>query len=41
MGTGFAGWWQEAVHLLLFLFLPVFVLKRLKSAYVLQNFPKN
>ncbi|MDD6254164.1 MAG: ABC transporter permease [Candidatus Cryptobacteroides sp.] len=41
MGTGFAGWWREAVHLLLFLFLPVFVLMRLKKAYILQNFPKN
>lgn len=39
-GTGFAGWWREVIHLLLFLFLPLFVMYRLKRAYVLQNFPK-
>lgn len=40
-GTGFAGWWQEVIHLLFFLFLPMFVGNRLKRAYILQNFPKN
>lgn len=38
--TGFAGWWREIVHLLIFLFLPMVVIYRLKRAYVLQNFPK-
>ncbi len=38
--TGFAGWWREVVHLLIFLFLPMVVIYRLKRAYVLQNFPK-
>ena len=39
-GTGFAGWWQEVIHLLIFLFLPSLVIYRLKGAYVRQNFPK-
>ena len=39
-GTGFAGWWQEVIHLLLFLLLPSLVIYRLKGAYVRQNFPK-
>lgn len=39
-GTGFAGWWQEAVHLLLFMLLPSLVIFRLKGAYIYQNFPK-
>jgi len=39
-GAGFAGWWQEVIHLLLFLFLPLTVLVRLKKAYIYQNFPK-
>ncbi len=38
--TGFAGWWREVMHLLIFLFLPMVVIYRLKRAYVLQNFPK-
>lgn len=39
-GTGFAGWWQEVIHLLIFLLLPSLVMYRLKGAYVRQNFPK-
>lgn len=39
-GTGFEGWWQEVIHLLIFTLLPAVVLYRLKSAYILQNFPK-
>ena len=39
-GTGFAGWWQEVLHLLIFLLLPSLVIYRLKGAYVRQNFPK-
>jgi len=40
-GAGFAGWWQEIVHLLFFVLLPLPVLWRLKGAYVNLNFPKN
>ncbi len=40
-GAGFAGWWQEVVHLLLFVLLPLPILGRLKGAYVNLNFPKN
>lgn len=39
-GTGFAGWWQEVIHLLIFMLLPSLVIYRLKGAYVRQNFPK-
>ena len=39
-GTGFAGWWQDVIHLLIFLLLPSLVIYRLKGAYVRQNFPK-
>lgn len=39
-GTGFAGWWQEVIHLLIFLLLPFVVMYRLKRAYIYQNFPK-
>ena len=39
-GTGFAGWWKEAIHLLLFMLLPSIVILRLKGAYIYQNFPK-
>lgn len=39
-GSGFAGWHTEAVHMLLFLFLPLLSIHRLKQAYILQNFPK-
>ena len=40
-GTGFAGWWQEAVWMLSFLVLPVVFLPRLKNAYIHQNNPLN
>lgn len=40
-GSGFAGWWQHAVHMLLFLFLPAIGLYRLKGAYINQNFPRD
>lgn len=40
-GSGFAGWWQEVVYLLIFILLPLIGLKRLKKAYILQNFPKD
>jgi ABC-2 type transport system permease protein len=40
-GAGFAGWWQEVIHMLVFLLLPLSVMARLKKAYILQNFPKN
>lgn len=39
-GSGFAGWWQEAIHMMLFAFLPLAVLPRLSNAYRFQNFPK-
>jgi len=39
-GAGFAGWWQEVIHLLVFLLLPLAVLPRLKKAFIYQNFPK-
>ena len=39
-GAGFAGWWQEVIHMLLFLFIPLAGLKRLKKVYIHQNFPK-
>ncbi len=40
-GAGFAGWWPEMVHLMIFLLLPFTVLLRLKKAYIYQNYPKN
>ena len=39
-GAGFAGWWREVIHLLIFLFVPLIGLNRLKKAYIHQNFPK-
>ena len=39
-GAGFAGWWQEVIHMLMFLFIPLAGLKRLKNVYIHQNFPK-
>ena len=39
-GAGFAGWYKEVIHMLLYLFLPLTVMPRLKSAYILQNYPK-
>ena len=39
-GTGFAGWWQEVIHLLIFLLLPSLVIYPLKGAYVRHNYPQ-
>ena len=39
-GAGFAGWWREVIYLLMFLFVPLIGLNRLKKAYIHQNFPK-
>lgn len=40
-GSGFAGWWQEVVHLLLFLGLPLPVFRRLEDAYINQRYEKD
>jgi len=40
-GAGFAGWWPELLHQMIFLLLPFTVLLRLKKAYIYQNYPKN
>ena len=40
-GSGFAGCWLYIVYLLLFLLLPWTGYRRLRSAYHLQNFPRN
>ena len=40
-GTGFGGWWLQAVILLAFLLLPLLGFKRLEGAYVKQNYPRN
>ncbi len=40
-GAGFAGWWKQAVYLLLFILVPLIGLTRLKRAYIHQNFPKD
>ncbi len=37
---GFSGWYMQAVFMLLFLFLPPLVYKRLRKAYVNLNFPR-
>jgi len=39
-GTGFSGCWKEIIHLIIFLFLPYFIIPRLNNAYVYLNFPK-
>lgn len=39
-GTGFAGWWQYLVYMLLFLIGPLCVARRLKGAWLNQNFEK-
>lgn len=39
-GTGFPGWYMQIVYLLLFLFLPLTIFKRLYEAYKFQNFPR-
>ena len=41
LGAGFAGWWKQAVYLLLFLLVPLTGLYRLKKAYIYQNYPKD
>lgn len=38
--SGFPGWHMQAVYMLLFLFLPFTVYRRLYKAYNLQNYPK-
>ena len=40
-GAGFGGWWEEAVHMGIFLFLPFLVLKRLGKAYRRLDYPRN
>lgn len=39
-GSGFGGWYIQAVSLLTFLFLPLIVYRRLYRAYYFQNYPK-
>ena len=39
--SGFAGWYPYVCVLLLFLALPVFVLKRLEHAYIYQDYARN
>ena len=39
--SGFGGWYMQVVYMLMFLFLPAVVYKRLHRAYRLQNFPRN
>ena len=39
-GAGFAGWWKEVIYLMLFLFIPLAGMIRLKNAYIHQNYPK-
>ena len=38
--SGFEGWYMQAVYMLLFMFLPLFVINRLYKAYYYQNFPR-
>lgn len=37
---GFGGWYMYAVYLLLFMFLPPLVYRRLQTAYIFQNYPR-
>lgn len=39
--SGFAGAWIEIIHLLLFLFLPVLVVRRLERAFIKMDYPKD
>jgi len=39
--SGFAGWYHEIIHLLLFQIPPIFLLGRLEKAYVKQNYPRD
>ena len=38
--SGFSGWYMQAVYLLLFMFLPPLVYRRLQKAYIFQNYPR-
>ncbi len=38
--SGFGGWYMQLVYMLLFLFLPPLVYRRLQKAYVNLNFPR-
>ena len=38
-GAGFAGWYPQVIYLLVFCFLPLPLLPRLKKAYINQNYP--
>ena len=40
-GSGFAGCWKEVVHLLLFLFLPAVLMRRLNHAYIYQDYERD
>lgn len=40
-GSGFEGWYVQVLWMLGFMFLPLLACKRLKNAYILQNFPKD
>lgn len=40
LGTGFGGCYKEMIHLILFQFVPLAVMVRLKSAYIHQNYPR-
>ena len=39
--SGFAGWYPQVIHLLIFLLLPPLILNRLKKAYINQDYPLN
>ena len=39
-GSGFAGWWKEVIHMLLFLLLPYVLVRRLESAYIKQDYAR-
>ena len=40
-GGGFAFCWKEVIHLLLFLFLPVVLMRRLEHAYIYQEYERD
>ena len=40
-GSGFAGCWQEIVHLLMFLLFPPLFMRRLQDAYVNQDYERD
>ena len=40
-GTGFAGWWQEVIHLLLFMFIPLVFRRRLEDAYMNEDYERD